>query len=192
MSANKQYELEDLARLWHEDAGPSVAGLKPKVRRAVMLNRLTLVAEVAVAVAGATAGIWLIVTGQWLVGGAACVFSIFGLIMSVSTRWRASHFDTETLLVAAQSALAQTNVEYRRLLGGIWVCAAALIFIAIIGWDAMTRIPSSPTELLGLIRAVTAATLAIGIALGFVAIRLRSVQKRATTLRDLQQTTGDD
>jgi len=187
MSAKKEHEYEDLARLWHEDTGPSVARLKLQVRRAVLLNRLTMVAEVAVAIAGGIIGIWLVVTGQWLVGVAATVFSVFGLILSISTRWRSSRFDTETLRVAAQSALTQTNAQYRGLVGGIWICAAALLFLAVIGWDATTRIPNNPPELLGGVRAVFAATLAIAITLGFIAIRLRRVNKRAAQLRELQQ-----
>jgi len=187
MSANKEHEFEDLAQLWHEDTGPSVARLKQQVRRAVILNRLTLVAEVAVAIAGGTFGVWLVVNGQWLVGVATILFSVFGLILSISTRWHSSRFDTETLQVAARSALAQANAQYRGLVGGVWMCAAALLFLAIIGWDATTRILDNLPELLSSVRAVFAATLAVAIALGFIAIRLRRVHKRAARMRELQR-----
>jgi len=183
MSTSKESEFEDLAQLWQEDAGPSATALKQRVRRAVLLNRLALVGEIVVAIAGGTIGIWLAVTGQWLIGVAALVFSVFGLAMSVSTRWHSSRFDTETLQAAFQSAMNQTSAQLRSLVAGIWVCAAALLFLAIIGWDATTGVSDYDLELLRPVRALSAGSLAVGIALGFVAIRLRRVHRYATTLR---------
>lgn len=181
--------LQQLAALWQQEQAPSLAGLQSRVRRAAFLNRLALAGELVVGTGGIVAGAWLAAGGNRLVGIAAVAFGAFGIVASLVTRRGAGDRDVRSVAEALETAARQVERRHRSALGGLWVCAAALVFAAIVAIDVLSGSPSAE-RLVRLAKVQAAAAVAIATALVIVGAIHARASRRLAEIRRLQEALG--
>lgn len=189
MATDGDDPLQELGEVWRQQEPPEISGLRRRVRRADLANGVALAVELAVGAGGATAGIWLLYQGNWITGAAACLFSAFAVAVSIATRWRATDRDTRSVTAALEAARVQANRQYWVAVGGLWVCAAALLFAAVVAFDALGDSPSVDV-LAGLVRVQAAAAVFVALGVLMVGSGLVRASRRRADLRQLRARLG--
>lgn len=189
MTTDADEDFDALAEVWRQERAPDASGLRRGVRRADIFNRLALVAEISVGVAGLAAGAWLLYHGNWIIGIAACLFAAFGSAVSITTRAIRAERHTRSVTAALQAALEQANRQYRAGIGGLWVCAAALLFAAVVALDALGDSPTGEA-LVRLVRVQAAAAILVALGVLVAGSGLVRASRRRAALSQLQASIG--
>jgi hypothetical protein len=186
MTSDDDPLLDEWATAWRRDEPRAIAGLQRRMGRAALVNRLLMILELAVGAGGIAAGVWLAYVGNWLVGAAACLFGAFGFSVSLVTRAASPALDTLAVACALQAAVGQARRQYQAALGGLWVCAAALLFVTVVAADALNRPLDSPAALANLVRMQAVGTLFVAVALIVGTVTLLRAHRRLTRLSRLR------
>lgn len=183
---------DDWSESWRQETPPELAGLRRQVRRARWRQRLALILELAVGAGGAAAGVWLILTGAPWVGAAAILFGSFGIGVSLLTRRDRGSHDTSTVTQALDAALAEARRQRRVTMGGLWLCVAALVFLAVVGLASGSTAADSFRGLGRLVRMQGLGALFVAAVLAFVTVSLMRSSRRLAGLRALRLRLGAD
>lgn len=183
MTDNCNQDFDNLARLWQQEDTPSLAALKQQIGRAAMRNRIAFLAELAIGTGGAGFGLWIAYGGQWLVGAATFLFASFGLFVSLATRLRSAQHDMRSVHSALSAAIEQSRKQFRTAIGGILVCGAALLFVAVLTWDASVSAEITRSALQRSVRTLAVVAMVMGLAVGLMAAMLWRCHARMLKLQ---------
>lgn len=132
MSDKSGFDLDELGKTWRADAGPEWQAVSADVRAALMRARITFAIEMVIAAGGVVVGGLLLLSGAIVPGVATLSFAGFAGAAAVLTRGRAWRVSLD----AVTNEMTKLEIEalslWRTVWAGLFVCAAALIFVAVL------------------------------------------------------------
>ena len=191
MTSDPTDDLGDLAMIWRGDEGPRLKDLPRQARRAALAAQIVFAVECAIAAAGAAAGFWVYWRGLHAIGVATVAFSLFGLAVAFWARAKAWRLETGTVAAELRTSLDQAKASYRAAWGGLWLCAAALVLLAVNVWVAFQGGQPTVSDYRRLAIAFAAPLVFVAGYIVVLAIALDRARVRLERLRVLAQSLGE-
>jgi hypothetical protein len=127
------FDLDDLGAQWRNTAAPSLDEMHRRLRRQTVRLWATFATELAVAVAGVGASIWLLLRSDvYAIGLGALTLVYTGVATAFSLNARAGVWrnDAKTLVEATDLAIRRAANGVRMAQAGYWMTAVGVVFVA--------------------------------------------------------------
>ncbi len=129
-------DLDQLGGLWQSlDEGPAPARPVADIARRRRAQRLYLIIEMGIALAGSAVGIALISTGSLAIGIAALLFSAFGGVIGWMTRSMNLSVLERSVAEHLQASAAVLKARRNHNAGGVLMFVAASVFYGFVTWQ---------------------------------------------------------
>jgi hypothetical protein len=167
---------EDLQSIWRAGEEADDRSLAREVRRRAHGGRLVFLIEAIICCVGLVAAGLLASRRSWILAVAVAAYSLFGLGLSYAVRSSIWRVETGDVASALERLISQAQSDLRVSRAGLYMCAAALVLMAVLAARAAYRRPSMD-ELIGLLTMVAIAL--VGLAGVIVVSALRIERSRA-------------
>lgn len=178
-------DLDELSLIWKSDTPPVTREFKNWIQTTRLKMIVLMAIETLVVALGSAIGVYLLTKGSLLLGGTILVFSLMALGIAFWSRSGAWSISTGSVKVELQTSIKQARAQYRWAWGGIWVCSAALIFLAIMAYSVSASPSHSSIDLARSFQYFSFALIFVAINLVMTSFMLENSRKKLFSLRML-------